>query len=115
MSFFVYENLFEFLKERNRTGRLGRRMAMNRFGGFQCTMKEQRPYWTVHRFERSMLALEMNMMNSRAFRERITMRPGREENLDEDGGPTRRGRIALEDRSLRSCCQNAVVIDVRTK
>ena len=54
------------------------------------------------------------MIGNVALREKITLHVGAGEAVGEGGAPVSVHRVQLEDRTLKSCCKNAVAISVMT-
>ena len=103
--------LWDWLKSRNRFGSIGRRSTLARYGGTQHATKQQHPYWAVHEFERTILSMESDMLKGTKFTESLTSAAGPS---DVGEGSTRPRLIYIENRSLRGCCGNVVVVSLRT-
>lgn len=104
--------LWEWLKSRSRHGPMGRRVSMCRFGGMQHAAMSQRPYWTVNLFERTLLALEQDMLRGKKFEAKLTLKAKHVEGAS--GSTTNPTHLQLDDRALRGCCENAVVVSILT-
>ena len=67
--------------------------------------------WAVHKFERTVLSMESDILKGAKFTESLTLAAGPS---DVGEGSTRPRRIHIGNRSLRGCCDNAVVVSLRT-
>jgi hypothetical protein len=108
----VEEELFEFLQSRAKFLRIGRRTSLCRFGGAIKKLHEEFPFWSVNEFEATTLALELDMLKGRKFLDKVTLKPGAAESIGV--GSTCPTGIQLEDRTLRDCAGNAIVLRVMT-
>lgn len=104
--------VWDFLKSRSRAPPVGRRIALNRFGGAYIAAKRFLPLWSVMLLERTMLALEQGMLQGKHLRERLCQQVERAESSALPDTSTDGRRLQLEDRKLRACCANAVAISV---
>lgn len=101
--------MWEHLESRQQSSRHGYRCNLNRFQGAVTCPMEAIPLWHTLLFERLYLALEQDWMTGKSFNEQIVLRSGPAEQVTEDGGTIGK-RVTIEDRSLKSCATNAVVI-----
>lgn len=101
--------VWDFLAERPRTA--GRRVAMNRFHASISASMFHEQNWLFDQFERTYLALETDCLSGRKLQERIALRLGVTETVPEAGAPVR-AHVHLEDRGLKSACQNCIAISV---
>ena len=109
----IEQEVWAFLKERNRAGRTGRRVSMCRFGAPTHSGRHNNLFWTVDLFETTIVAIENDMAKGKKFTEKITLTAGASEGVGESGS-TNPHHITIEDRSLRNCCQNNVVARMMT-
>ena len=58
------------------------------------------------------MAVENDMMKGRMFKEKLVLKAGAAEGVGGEGRT--KPALTIEDRSLRSCCQNVVVVSVLT-
>ena len=80
------------------------------------TMTKKRGLWTVNQFERTYLGIELDCFKGAKFMEKISLKPGPAEGHGvEDGkGSTDPSKDQIDDRSLRGCAQNAIVVSALT-
>ena len=103
---------WDLCKSTDRFTRNNYRLNFNRFqGGIKTYEEESLPRWPQDLWERMFLCLELDMLHGAAVR-RLVLRPGAADHFGEGGGSTASDRITIEDRSLRSCLQNALVVSV---
>lgn len=107
---------WEWLATRPRRPVSGRRTSMSRFGGSYSAAKKSLPFWSTMLFERSYLSLEAGFLKGRAFTEKVTVKQPLADSAPASDAlaPTATRGLPLEDKSLRQCCQNAVVISMLT-
>ena len=110
----VENELWDWMKGRASFAKLGRRTSMCRFGGALAGMKRVKPLWTVQLFERTFCSIELDFLKGTKFLKRLTLQPGAAEGVDGVAGPTDPTRVQIDDRSLRGCCQNAMVVSTLT-
>ena len=107
--------MWEYLRATSPFTKKGRRCNLNRFMGIVERPEALLPDWGRDVFERTYVALELDMLRGRKLEERIRVREGPP--ADRQGGealgPTGEALgSTVEDRTLRSCCANAVGISV---
>ena len=78
-------------------------------GIIQVAEKMVLPRWSLEQWERTFVALECDMLKGKAAKNML-LKPGPAEEFGDGGGSTSAGLVSLEDRSFRSCLQNALVI-----
>ena len=96
-----------------RLGRLkGERLFNNRF--MQCVDKPAKEvkYWTWDLFEREMLGLELGLLSSKKYSQKMIMRAKDAEIPCEGGGSTDSKRIHIDDKVLRSFAEEAISLSV---
>jgi hypothetical protein len=108
------QELWDFLKHRNRNPVVGRRIALNRFGGVYNAALLCSPWWTVMMWERTHLAIESGALRGKALADRIAKHVARAASSSDYNNSTDGRRISLEDKALRACCASAVAISVMT-
>lgn len=104
--------LWAWLAERDIFRRSGRRAELNRFMGSLETAQYNVLFWHVDLFERTFVALECDMLRGQGMQQKLVLKCGEAERVGEGGGSTSAARLTLEDRSLKSCCENCVAISV---
>ena len=83
---------------------------MGRYGGSLHSAMANMPLWTVQLWERSFLALQADFLKGSKFVKKLTANA---KVIAEAGeGSTDPKPMQLEDRALRECCTNAVVISM---
>jgi hypothetical protein len=102
--------LWNWLKSNNRSGSMGRRIAMNRYGGSLHGAMRELPLWAVHLWERSCVAIETDVLKGKRFTDKLVCKAKHKE--AEDVGVTGSRGIHIEDRALKSCCENATAVNV---
>ena len=108
----IEAELWDWLVQYSKSGTLHRRVSTNRFGGTQNAAMKHAPYWSVELFTRTFLALEMGWLKGSKFVQKITAK-GSGASATAAGG-THPKHLQVDDRVLRKCCANAVVISVLT-
>ena len=63
--------LWDWLKTKGQFEKTGRRTTMCRFGGTLATASQQRPLWSMHLFQRTWCALELDMLKGKRFTEKL--------------------------------------------
>ena len=106
--------LWEFLKQRPRNPVSQRKVALNRFGGAYHASIKSLPWWSVMLWERTIFALESDMLKGAKLADKLGKKIQDAEKASLQNQSTDSRRVSLDDRTLRSCCQNAVAISVLT-
>lgn len=106
--------LYSFLRQRSRNPVVGRRISMVRFGAFYNALKKALPWWRVMQFERTLLALETDVLKGKAFRNSLTTRLAEKAQLNDLHDTTSVKRLQIQDKTLRDVCANAVAVSVVT-
>ncbi len=88
------------------------RCNTNRFMGSLHTGSHRVKRWDIDRFERSFMAVELDLLGCRKVIEKITMPRSAVEVVAEGGGSTSSTRLCFEDRATMTFAQNAVVCSV---
>ena len=85
---------------------------MGRYGGSLAAARKNRGLWSVHLWERTCLAMEQDMLKGSGFVKKIAL----EEPLAADGsaGSTDPRPLQFDEKALKQCCGNAVVISCMT-
>ena len=68
--------LYSMLKNRNRCPVAGRRVSMCRYGAFYHSLAKSVPWWRVQTFERTVLAIETDVLKGQKFKSKLTQRLG---------------------------------------
>lgn len=92
----------------------GRRINLCRFMGFIHGLQQHVPAWYVNLFERLTVAIEYDMLSNKALTDKLMVQPGEAEEVGEKVGSTSGAKVAMGERVVKSCAQNAVVISVLT-
>lgn len=104
--------LFRHCRDEDSFTKKGYRLNLNRFVGFVTVAEEESlRRWHRGEWERSFLCLESDMLKGKGV-QKLVLRPGEAEAMADGVGSTCSNRISIEDRSLRSCMQNALAISV---
>ena len=107
----IEASLWNYLGEYVLSQRKGYRCNLNRFLGSLSVAKKNLPQWSMQLWERTAMAIEMDMLHGKKF-EQLLVRPSPAEAAEESKGTTARTQPGVEDRTLRGCTQNAVAISV---
>lgn len=107
------QQLWESLGQRRFAVKEGYRATLNRFQSCIAVAELHVPWWEVDRLERTHCAIEQDYLRGAAFLQKLRMQARGGDVGVEGGGTTSAGHTTLEDRTLRSCCQNAVAISVQ--
>ena len=94
------------------TGATGRRISMSRYGASLHAAKASLGVWTLRLFERTMLAIEGDMLKGKRMAKLQVKLTASEAPGDDSSGPTSAKRLNIEDKVVRDCCQSAVVVSV---
>ena len=87
------------------------RVNLNRFLGTLHQAGQSLRTWHIECWERTFLALECDMLKGKKF-ETLVIKAGQADNIKEGNNSTSSARLAIDDRTLRACAQNAVAISV---
>ena len=92
----------------------GRRTNLCRFGGLAHAIRKHVDYLHIDTLERSWVSLDMDMLGNRKLLDHIklTEKQQQSENVGENSGTTSTKRVGVDEKVLRDCCQNAMVISV---
>lgn len=104
--------VWALLKEREAMRGKGRSCNMNRFMGVVEEPERRLPHWGVDLWERTHVALELDFMKGKGLAERIKVRCAAADEGGQAAGRTSQGISNVEDKTLRSCSQNACTISV---
>ena len=96
----VADELLDWLRTRQRRGQLGRRIAMSRYGGSQSAAVKGQGLWHVRLFERTYLALEMDMLKGKRLVDKISLKLGL---VDPFYSSTNPNKIQVDEDSSRLC------------
>lgn len=84
-------------------------LKLNRFmASLQVMRTIMLPRWSLDLWERQFVCIEHDMLTGKVAK--LLLKPGAAEEFGEGGGSTSSALVSLEDRSVRSCLQNALVI-----
>ena len=102
------ERAWRFLEEHSAFQKKGEKVNLTRF---HSVVKEGREFvkrWTSTLVQCEYVSLEMDMLKGKKFTDKVTVKmAGRDPDAPDTTAAT---ATALDDRALRSCCQNSVVI-----
>lgn len=98
------------LEERKWFVKEGYRGNLCRFLALIACPRRHVSWWEVDEFERVSCALEQNYMTGAAFMQKVQLRIDKQEANAE--GSTDSSKVNLEDRTLRSSCQNSIALSV---
>ena len=105
--------LWDWLVARNHARQLGRRTSAWRYGALMAAHRKNAPYWEVQSFERSVMAMETDVLKGKKLIEKVTISKADSSSAAGDSSTTPTG-IQLEGRPLRSMASNAVGVSVMT-
>eukprot|EP00969_Alexandrium_andersonii_P279297 12345163-Alexandrium_andersonii.AAC.1 len=88
------------------------RCNLNRFMGSLHTASKRLPRWAVDRFQRTWLALELDLLGAKKVTDKVCVKMGAAETMSEAGGSTSAARITFEDRNSLAFAKNALVASV---
>ena len=104
------QELWDFWVNRRSARSKGDRVMLNRYQACVDRLLKSMPFWSMDTFERQYVALELGMIKSTKFLDRLMVKstdvPG------ESGGSTSSKALHIEDKTLRQCVDNAVLISV---
>ena len=107
----IEHELWTWLATRNGASPMGRRTCMGRYGGSLHAAMNNLGFWTVHLWERTFLAMEGDMLTGTKFMTKLKAKLPAAESSDAASSTDPRP-IQVEDRALKSCCGNSVVVSV---
>lgn len=93
----VDEECWQFLSARQFFAKVGRRTNLNRFLGSIEAAGFNLPQWHTDLLERSVCALEKDMLKGSAFMSRFSLKAGQAEQVTDGGNSTSCKRLQLED------------------
>lgn len=105
----IEEELWEYLKDRNNFGSMGRRVCMARYGAPLDAAAKNRGLWTVQLWERTFVAIEHGHITKRQSQLQVK---AAEATRAADGRATTTKGLLIEDTAIRGAAQNAVGISV---
>lgn len=105
----IEEEVWQYMKDRQRCRRKGRRIQLSRFLGSLQSASDNLKHWSVDAFERTFCALELDFLRGKKF-ERLVLRGA--EPAAEGGRTTSISKVGFEEKTLRSCAANSVAISV---
>lgn len=105
----IEEELWEYLKDRNNFGSIGRRVCMARYGAPLDAAAKNRGLWTVQLWERTFVAIEHGHITKR--QSQLSVKAA-EATRAADGRTTTTKGLLIEDTAIRGAAQNAVGISV---
>ena len=82
----VNDQLWNWLSTENRSGSMGRRVALNRFGAGCYAAKKGQGLWSKREFERTALCIENDLVTANVA-SKIVVKPGDDE-AGSEGGST---------------------------
>ena len=106
--------LWDYLSTENRAGNMGRRIALNRFGAGVAANRNGLRLWHKRLFERTILALEMDLVTNKTLQKMPKLKPGLPEMGSEGGGSTNPKLLQLSNKSVLSGVANGIVTSMLT-
>lgn len=106
----VDDEMWDMWRQRQRFRNKRDRVMMNRFQMCLDRCDNEIKWWSMDSFEREYVALELGMMSSAKFRDKLVKQA--KDDVGESGGPTSSKVLHLEDKALRTVADNAVGISV---
>ena len=103
------EEVKNWMQQRGFAVREHRRITLCRFMAGVAGAEFHVQKWNIDAYETLCLALECDFLKSRKL-DKLILRTGDAEKIGEHSGSTSATRMSVEDRSLRDCAENAVVI-----
>eukprot|EP00974_Lingulodinium_polyedra_P033907 3260436-Lingulodinium_polyedra.AAC.1 len=76
----------------------GRRVNLSRFLGFLSALEARVPQWHLDLFERTYVALELDMMGNKSLNEKIFMKSASADVVGEKSGSTSVSRVTMDDK-----------------
>ena len=108
----IEQQVWSIMKVRQFAQKNGRRCNMNRFQGSLHTCASRLQYWEIDEFERLVLALEEGLIQNRQLIKRLSLTVGKAAIVAEGGGTTSGSLVKIEDKTVQSCCQNAILVSL---
>ena len=105
------EELWDFWLERQKFRNKKDRVMMNRFMACIHRAEKELPFWTIDSFEREYLGLELDMLSGKQIKDKL-MAKAKDLDAGESGGTTSTKVLHFEDKTLRSCADNAIILSV---
>mmetsp|Transcript_110224 Transcript_110224/g.351305 ORF Transcript_110224/g.351305 Transcript_110224/m.351305 type:complete len:577 (+) Transcript_110224:1936-3666(+) len=103
------EQVWQLMKTRLFAPSGGSRVSLSRFCGSIHAAGLQVPWWEVQEFERMYVALECDMLSSKATAQKFTVKPAVDGENGEGGASTNPQRFTLEDKQNMMGAESAVV------
>ena len=107
------DEVWRFLELRNANSHIGRRVSMCRYGAPVAARLTNQPFWSVDAFETAVVAIEHDMAKGRRLVNKLKLKAGAAEGVGEGAG-TKPELVQIEDRALKGCCQNHVMVRLLT-
>lgn len=108
----IEEEVWEFLRARNASGSMGRRVCMARYGAPLAAAQKMKPWWSVKLWEQTHACLEGGYMKGKAV-EFNKAKISHADAANATGGSTSVAGLKVEDKCIRGAA-NAMVISQLT-
>ena len=108
-----WARLWQYLKSVGPLEKSEYKVNFVRFMAFTRALKALLSKWTLTLFKCELVALELDMLNGKAFKEQVMVKQSLLKEMGGVGateGQTASDAIGFDAQLLRSCCQNALVI-----
>ena len=109
----VWARLWQFLKATAPFDKAEYKINFVRFMAFPRGLKELLGKWTLTLFKCELVALELDMLKGKAFKEQVMVKQSLLKEIGDVGdtdGTTASDAVGFDAKLLRSCCQSALVI-----
>ena len=103
--------LWNLWTERRLGRNKGSRVMMCRFQESVHVAEQRIKWWTMDLMERSYVAIELDMVKTKSFRDKLVAKM-KDKDAGEGEGTTSKYVLHLEDKALKTCADNAVGISV---
>ena len=103
--------VWNFLKERNRYGSMGRRVSMARYGASLAAALKQRNYWSVQLWERSFVAIENDHLWKKGG-SKVSVHARHAQGIE--SASTSQKPFQFDDKVVRGMSSDAVAMSVYT-
>ena len=101
--------VWDYLESQHAMWKMERKCNLSRWMSTVELPEKMMPHWPRLLWERTQLALDCDFMKGAKLHERLVVR---ERPTVEGVGPGSTSNIQIDDRTLKSCCQNAVAVGV---
>jgi hypothetical protein len=106
------QTLYNMQKSRAAFVKIGSRCNLCRFLDTSDRASDRMPHWWADYHERLVLSLDCDFLKGKFLEHPLTLRSGYRNELTEAPEITHPSALNVADKSIRSCCQNAVLISL---